>query len=76
MKNITMPYAIRNRRTKKFVTGTDYRYFPPHQITSTDSAYIYEDEEYAIHGMITRGCGKDYEIVPVRIEVIRNEENS
>jgi hypothetical protein len=68
-----MPYAIRNRRTKKFVTGTDYRYFPPHQITSTDSAYIYEDEECAIHGKNIRGCGKDYEIVPVMIEVIQNE---
>ena len=68
-----MPYAIRNRKTKKFVTGTDYRYNPPHQITSKDCAYIYEDEDYAIHGKNFRCCGKDYEIVPVRIEAIEND---
>ena len=69
-----MPYAIRNRRTKKFVTGTDYRYFPPHQITSVDCAYIYEDEWDAIQGKNIRDCGKDYEIVPVRVEVVENEK--
>lgn len=29
-----MFYAIRSKRTKKYITGTDYRYFPHHQRTS------------------------------------------
>lgn len=29
-------YAIRNKKTKKYITGTDYRYDPPHQMTSDD----------------------------------------
>ena len=32
-------YAIRNKRTKRFITGTDYRYDPPHQRTS-DNVYV------------------------------------
>ena len=27
-------YAIQNIRTGKFVYGTDYRFYPPHQRTS------------------------------------------
>ena len=27
-------FAIRNKRTKKLITGTDYRYNPPHQRTN------------------------------------------
>ena len=29
-----MFYAIRNKKTKKYITGTDYRYFPHHQRTN------------------------------------------
>lgn len=27
-------YAIKNRKTGQYITGTNYRYNPPHQITS------------------------------------------
>ena len=29
-----MFYAIRNKKTKRYITGTDYRYYPPHQRTN------------------------------------------
>jgi len=63
-------WAIRNKRTKKWVYGTDYRYWPHHQRTSENKALTFEDEEDAQYEMKHRQCGKDYEIVPVRLEVI------
>ena len=63
-------WAIRNKRTKKWLYGTDYRYYPRHQRTSEDCAMTWETEEEARHEMRHRGCGKDYEAVPVRIEVL------
>lgn len=36
-----MMYVIRNKKTQKFVYGTDYRYSPPHQRTSSDSALTF-----------------------------------
>lgn len=44
-----MPYAIQNQRTKKFVTGTDYRYHPPHQITSETTGLMFEDDEAVMY---------------------------
>lgn len=58
-----MMYAIRNRRTKKWVYGTDYRYHPYHQRTSKDQAITYDDLEYAEWDFRHRKCGKDYEII-------------
>ena len=29
-------YAFRNKRTGKLISGTDYRYDPPHQISSNE----------------------------------------
>lgn len=65
-------YAIRNRRTRLFVYGTDYRYHPPHQRTSNDKVLVYETEREAQFDFRHRGCGKDYEIVPVRMEVLED----
>ena len=31
-----MYYAFRNKRTKKLISGTDYRYNPPHQIAASE----------------------------------------
>ena len=61
-------WAIRNKRTKKWLYGTDYRYYPRHQRTSEDRVLTWETEEQAVREMKWRGCGKDYEAVPVRLE--------
>ena len=63
-------WAIRNKRTRKWVYGTDRRYWPRHQRTSEDKALIFENKEDARYEMKHRQCGKDYEVVPVRLEVI------
>lgn len=68
-----MSYAIRNRRTKKFVRGTDYRYHPPHQITSECSGFVYENYEEAMMDLRSRRCGAEYEVIPVKI--IEEDEN-
>ena len=61
-------YAIRNRRTKKYVYGTDRRYFPRHQRTSAEKALIYETYSEAEHDFMARQCGKEYEIIPVYLK--------
>lgn len=66
-------YAIRNKRTKKWLYGTDYRYHPVRQRTSEDRAMIFEDFESAKAEYICRRCGKEYDIVPVVLEE-REEE--
>ena len=68
-------YAIRNRRTKKWVYGTDYRYSPRRQRTSFDRALTYEDFDDAKLDFMYRQCGKDYEIVPVVITEVRGDSN-
>lgn len=60
-----MSWAIKNRRTGKYVYGTDYRYNPPHQRTSYRKALIYEDEEECEMAMQHRECGKNYKAVNV-----------
>ena len=67
-------YAIRNRRTKKWVYGTDYRYSPHRQRTSFDCALTYDDYEQAQLDYRHRQCGKDYEIISVIITEMRGEQ--
>ena len=67
-------YAIRNRRTKKFVYGTDWRYSPRHQRTSADRALVYETEVDAAIDFKLRQCGKEYEIIPVILEPYKAPE--
>lgn len=63
-------YAIRNKRTKKWLYGTDYRRCPPIQRTSFNQAITFEDLEEAEHQFKRRQCGKDYVIVEVELRVI------
>lgn len=63
-------YAIINKRTGKYLYGTDFRYFPAHQRTSYDRAALFEDLEMAEYHFKQRHCGKDYKIVAVRLEVL------
>lgn len=65
-------YAIRNKRTRKWLFGTDFRYRPRRQRTSEDQARTWETYEEACLDFKLRGCGKDYEIVPVRLEVLED----
>ena len=63
-------WAIRNKRTRKWVYGTDYRYSPCRQLTCEDRALIYRTEAEAQAEFAFRDCGKNYEIVPVRLEAL------
>lgn len=63
-------YAIRNKRTRKWMYGTDYTTVPPRQRTSEDKALLFETEQDAQNEFRWRKCGKSYEIVPVRLEAL------
>lgn len=65
-------YAILNIKTSKFLYGTDYRYFPPHQRTSRNQALTYDSLARAKADFRGRRCGKDYRVVCLKtIEVKR-----
>jgi hypothetical protein len=68
-------YAIQNVKTGNFVCGTDYRYHPHHQRTSSHSAILYETRYFAEVDFRCRGCGKDYQIVPVKLVVVEEEQD-
>lgn len=65
-------YAIRNKRSGRWLYGTNYCYFPRRQRTSHDRALIFEDRESAELEFKVRSCGKDYEIIPVRLEALED----
>ena len=65
-------YAIYNKRTKKFLYGTDYRYSPPRQRTSFDDALLFESDFKVKQALKHRRCGKDY--VAVRVSISISEE--
>ena len=67
-------YAIRHKRTKKFVYGTDKRYNPFRQRTSHKNALLFEyDFEVETAFLTRRMSKKNYEIVPVEL-VVKGEE--
>ena len=66
-----MAYAIMNKRNGKFLYGTDFRRSPFRQMTSEDIAIIFRTREQAELAMQFRRCGKDYVVVPVRIEELQ-----
>ena len=69
-----MSYAIKNKRTGRFVYATDYRYSPPHQMTSNSRALIYSDFEAACMATKIRQCSMSYyEIVLVEIKEQEHE---
>lgn len=64
-------FAIQNRRTGKFVYGTDYCYYPRHQRTDFERMLTYDEYRFAEWDFLSRGCGKDYRIVelePVKVK--------
>lgn len=68
-----MSYAIKNKRTGRFVYATDYRYHPPHQMTSRYRALLFSDYESADMARKSRQCTSYYEIVPVEIKEKEHE---
>lgn len=62
-----MPYAIRNKKNKKWLYGTDFRYSPPHQRLTDDTPYLYPTQWLAELAFKTRRCNADYEIVKVEV---------
>ena len=66
-----MPYAIQNRRTGKFVMGTDWRFHPPHQITDAHAGMMFTQRFDAEITLASRRCGDDYRVVEVKpLEVV------
>lgn len=65
-------WAIRNKRTKKWLYGTDFRHVPHTQRTSHEQVLTFEYLEEAEYQFKRRQCGKDYKIVAVRIEEVKN----
>ena len=66
-----MPYAIQNRRTGKFVVGTDWRFSPPHQRTNAHAGMMFSERFDAEMTMVNRGCGGEYRVVEVKpLEVV------
>ncbi|HEM3710144.1 TPA: hypothetical protein U1D09_000265 [Streptococcus suis] len=63
-------FCIMNKRTGKFIYGTDYRYSPPHQRTSDSQALTYSSKLKATLELEERGCGREYVVVQVSLEVV------
>ena len=64
-------FAIRNTKTGKFVCGTDYRYLPHHQRTSSEQLLTYATLASVKRDFIHRQCGGDYYIVEIDAPVVR-----
>lgn len=64
-------WAIRNKRTRKWLYGTDYSGKKIHQRTSEERCMVFETEQIARAEMRWRKCGVNYEAVPIRIEEIQ-----
>ncbi|ENU4967156.1 hypothetical protein ACE39C_002780 [Listeria monocytogenes] len=72
-----MMYAIRHKRTKKFVYGTDKRYSKFRQRTSSEQALLFESYFIAHTAFNDRQVShKLYEIVPVELSVKEVEGES
>ena len=66
-RDSTKMFAIQNQRTGKFLFGTDYRYNPPRQRTSSDEMRTYPDLRCAVADYNNRRCGEDYRIVVLKL---------
>lgn len=65
-------FAIQNRKTGKFVYGTNYCYYPRHQRTDFERMLTYDEYRFAECDFLSRECGKDYRIVVLKsVEVKR-----
>ena len=77
-------YAIQNKRTGRFVTGTDKRHWHKvsemsrgvwEQLTSYEAGLLFETKHEAELELDIRRCGKDYRVVEVKpLEVLEGGE--
>jgi hypothetical protein len=68
-------WAIRNNRTKKWLYGTNFdRNGRPQQRTSSERVMTWDEYSSAEIEYQRRKCGKDYKIVPVKIEEVNRED--
>lgn len=70
-----MAYAIWNSKYKKWLYGTDFRFWnrhSPRQILDDDTPKLWCDESTAIWEYERRHCGREYKVVEV--EVLRTCE--
>lgn len=64
-------YAIRNKKTGKWLYGTDSRYSPKRQRTSFDVVRTYATKLDAEIDLKVRKCGKEYAVVKIRVEEVK-----
>lgn len=65
-------FAIQNKITGQWVYGTNYRFSPPRQRISNRQALTYEERSYAESDFQTRRCNKDYAVVEVTLNIIKD----
>lgn len=66
-------YAIKNKITKQWLYGTDYREWPPRQRISNRQVLTFETLEDAIYEFKNRKCDKyEYEIVEVELKIVND----
>jgi hypothetical protein len=64
-------YAIQHKRTKKWLTGTDFRRDSgPYQFTSFDHALLFPTITDVMYAWYERQVGKSYRVVSVRLEAV------
>ena len=68
-----MPYAIWNKRYKKWLYGTDFRCMPHRQILDFYTPKLWMFDFEVGSEFKRRGCGKEYEIVEVK--VVKEQDN-
>lgn len=66
-------FAILNKKTKKWVYGTDYRYSPSRQRTSLHQALTFDSYDAALIAFKSRRCGKSYVIVEVKLMEVTDD---
>lgn len=69
-------WAIRHKKTGRWVYGTDFRMQPHHQKTSEECALTFESSFDACVAFDSRDCSRTlYEVVEVRLTLVPKEEN-
>lgn len=69
-------YAIRNKKTGKYVSGTDFRYSPPHQISASEyrPPLLFAPKEVLIQIRHRSINTKRYELVTIYMPKEDNRE--
>ena len=62
-------YAIIDKRTGKYLYGTDHRFSPPRQRTSEHRLKVYETQEEAALDLKLRKCGPAYAVMKISVQI-------